>query len=78
MSPRDRRVRLKRVSLAPARGVTQGESEGLIYNYMLETSVPKIEDFEPKSKYRYLASTTGSSTLISITYIVFLTKLQKR
>ena len=30
MTPRDRRVRLKRVSLTPSRGQTQGESEGLI------------------------------------------------
>jgi hypothetical protein len=29
-------------------------------------------------KYRFLASTTGSSISASITYIVFLTKLQKR
>jgi hypothetical protein len=28
--------------------------------------------------YRFLASTTGSSISISITYILFLTKLQKR
>jgi hypothetical protein len=28
-------------------------------------------------KYRYLAINTGSSTLISITYIVFVTKMQK-
>jgi len=28
--------------------------------------------------YRYLASTTGSSISISITYILFLTKLQKK
>jgi hypothetical protein len=30
LTPRDRRVRLKRTSLVPARGLTQGESEGLI------------------------------------------------
>ena len=30
------------------------------------------------SAYRYLAKTTGQSTSISITYILFLTKLQKR
>jgi len=29
-------------------------------------------------KYRYLASTTGSSTSIPSTYIVFVTKMQKR
>jgi hypothetical protein len=29
-------------------------------------------------KYRYLASTTGSSTSIPSTYIVFLTKMQKK
>ena len=28
--------------------------------------------------YRYLASTTGSSTSFSITYILFLTEMQKR
>ncbi|MGB5992327.1 MAG: hypothetical protein WBG61_08400, partial [Desulfobacterales bacterium] len=28
--------------------------------------------------YRYLASTTGSNISISITYILFLTKMQKR
>jgi hypothetical protein len=31
-----------------------------------------------KEKYRYLAKTTSPSISISITYIVFLTKLQKR
>ncbi len=30
------------------------------------------------AKYRYLAKTTGSSILHSSTYIVFLTKMQKR
>jgi hypothetical protein len=29
-------------------------------------------------KYRYLAKTTGSSILHSITYILFITKMQKR
>ncbi|MGB5847405.1 MAG: hypothetical protein WBH40_02895, partial [Ignavibacteriaceae bacterium] len=29
-------------------------------------------------KYRYLAINTGQSTSISITYILFLTKMQKR
>jgi hypothetical protein len=29
--------------------IKQGEGGGLIYNYILKTSVPKIEDFEAKS-----------------------------
>ena len=44
----------------------------------LKHQFPKIEDFEPKSKLCFLASTTGSSTSIPSTYIVFLTKMQKR
>ena len=59
------------------RGLTQGENGGLIYNYMLKTSVPKIEDFEPKSILCYLAINTGLSTSISSTYTLFLAKLQK-
>ena len=38
ITPRDRRVRLKRASLAPARGSTQGESEGLYHGMYNETS----------------------------------------
>jgi hypothetical protein len=51
---------------------------GLIYNYILKHQFPKIEDFEPKSNLCYLAIITGSSISISSTYIVFVTKLQKR
>ena len=37
-------------TLVPVRGLTSGRKwGGLIYNYILKTSVPKIEDFEPRS-----------------------------
>ncbi len=44
----------------------------------LNLQLPKIEDFELKSKLCLLAKIKGSSISIPITYIVFVTKMQKR
>jgi len=38
----------------------------------------KTREIRLYEKYRYLAINTGSNTFISITYIVFVTKMQKR
>jgi len=44
----------------------------------LKHQFPKIEDFKPKSMLWFLASTTGLNISILITYIVFVTEMQKR
>jgi hypothetical protein len=51
---------------------------GIIYDYVTNFKFPKSEDSEPKSNLCYLAKNAGSSISIFITYIVFLTKMQKR
>ena len=46
LTPRDRRIRLKRMSLVSVVDKIRKNVGGLICNYILKTSVPKIEDFE--------------------------------
>jgi len=50
----------------------------LLQTSCLHLQLPKSEDLEPKLNLCFLAINTGQSTSISITYILFLTKLQKR
>jgi len=45
---------------------------------ILDFQFLKSEDFEPKSKLCFLTIITGSSISTSSTYIVFVTKMQKR
>ena len=56
--------------------------EGAMYlrkDYMTEVSINEKMNVNNRNhkKYRYLAKTTGSSISNSITYILFLTKMQK-
>jgi hypothetical protein len=49
-----------------------------ITDFLPKIGLSKSEGLPPKSNLCYLASTTGSNISILITYILFLTKLQKR
>jgi hypothetical protein len=76
LTPRAGRVRLKRN--VPGPWINTGRNWWAWFTIIfLKHQFPKIEDFKPKSMLWFLAILASSSISISITYILFLTKMQK-